>query len=72
LKKFSELTSKEKSDLSNEDSKSYPPEERRDCSSCMFLKIAITAWCTNEEMKKHTGTTMAGFIKCEFWKRGSK
>lgn len=67
MRKFNELTFNEIKALSEEEWKSIPPNEKRRCSGCNYLKGYVSLWCTNKEACKTRGTSIPGIIKCPFW-----
>jgi len=55
--------------MKNNDEKwdSENPFERRSCYDCVFLKSALSWWCTNEKAIKERGTSIPGCIHCPHW-----
>lgn len=52
--------------------KEETPEERRSCYDCLFLKSALSWWCTNKDACKARGTSFPGVIHCPYWERDLK
>lgn len=72
--KFSELTTEQINNLTEEEFKNIPPEEKRSCYDCTHMKGYISWWCTEKQAIKARGTSIPGCIKCPFWepKRNKK
>jgi len=48
------------------DKKPDPKQAR--CYDCLYLKGAVTLWCTNEKAVKYRGTRIADIRECfRFW-----
>jgi len=43
------------------------PFTRKGCDCCIYLKAALSWWCTNKECIKARGTSLPGIIKCPYW-----
>lgn len=70
--KFSELSSQQINNLTEEEFNSIPPEEKRSCYDCKHMKGYISWWCTEKEAVKVRGTAIPGVIKCPFWEPKQK
>lgn len=49
-----------------------PPEEKRSCYACKYMKSALSWWCGNDEAIKARGTSIPGCIKCSYWELKKK
>lgn len=67
MKPFNQLSQQEINNLTPEEFKAIPPEEKRSCHDCNHLKAFVSLWCTNEQAKKARGTSIPGCIKCPYW-----
>ena len=67
--KLSEMTQQAINELTDEQWKLVPPEEKKSCSDCNHLKGVISWWCGNEEAKKARGTAIPGCILCPYWEK---
>jgi len=63
-KDWKELTD----DLSTEDFKKLSPFIRLNCSECVYLKGAVSLWCTNKEAIERRGTSIPAVSNCPCWK----
>ncbi len=43
------------------------PFVKQSCSDCVFMKSALSFWCSNKEAIKFRGTSIPGIIFCKFW-----
>jgi hypothetical protein len=67
-KSYKQLTHRERKTLTDKEYYSYPPEERKECCDCTYLKSKISWWCTNQAAIDWRGTAIPGVALCPFWK----
>jgi hypothetical protein len=66
-KSFSEMTRKERANLTDEEWNAVPPEEKKSCHDCRHLKAYVNLWCGNENAIEWRGTSIPGGCLCPFW-----
>lgn len=67
MKKFSQMAQGEINAMSAEEFAAVSPFEKKSCYDCVYLKSALSWWCTNKEAKNARGTSLPGGVRCPFW-----
>lgn len=64
---FKDLTKEQRNSMSAEEWAAVPPEEKKSCHDCRFLKGYVSLWCVNEDAAKWRGSKIPGGCLCKFW-----